>query len=114
MDLYCFGVNELARVSMDPSHRIDEAKVRGEVARGLDALDAFVGDEGFAVGARLSTADCAVIGWLFYARMVLEPQGMLDTRPRLKRYIEALAGHALTVRVWAAMDESFRKFVARF
>lgn len=114
VDLYCFGVNELARASMDPSHKIDEAKVRAELARGLGALEAFVGEDGFAVGDRLSTADCAVIGWFFYARMVLEREGMMDSYPRLKRYTQALTRHELTERVWAEMDESFRRFLARF
>jgi glutathione S-transferase len=114
LDMYGFGVLEFARAAMDPSYSFDEAKFRADVERGLRALDAFVGEDGFAVGGRLSLADCAVAGWLFYARQVIADQGLLAGHPRLAAYLEALAQQPAVQRVWADMDVAFRKFMARF
>ena len=114
LDLYGFGLLEMARAAMDPSHSFDETKVRADLERGLRALDAFVGEDGFAVSGGLSLADCAVAGWLFYARRLIADQGLLTGHPRLAAYLEALAEQPAVQRVWADMDEAFRKFMARF
>jgi glutathione S-transferase len=44
----------------------------GQVVRGLKALEHYVGDDGFAVGGRLTLADCALVPALFLVDNVFE------------------------------------------
>jgi len=44
----------------------------GQVVRGLKALEHYIGEDGFAVGGRLSLADCALVPALFLIENVFE------------------------------------------
>ena len=44
----------------------------GQVVRGLKALEHYIGEDGFAVGGRLSLADCALVPALFLIENVIE------------------------------------------
>jgi len=115
VDLYCGGAIEMLRAKTDPSHHIDLAAKRAELARGLDALVTYMVDEGYAVGGALSLADCALVPWLYYATM-LTPTGedALSSRPRLVRYIDFIGQHELTQRIWGEMDVAYKGFLARW
>ena len=115
VDLYCGSLFQLLRAASDPSHKIDAAAERAGLEKGLDALDTFLADEGYAVSGELSLADCALVPWLFYGRMLAEHGNDALTRHgKLARYVEFVAGQSLGQRVWHEMDESFRAFMARW
>jgi len=116
VELYCLGALELARLQLDPNHKIDVEAKRAELNKGLNALESFVSDDGgYAVGGKLSLADCTLAAWLFYANRLAEAgDDTLTRRPRLGRYIKFIGEQALTKRIWGEMDEAFRAFLARW
>lgn len=115
VDLYCGGVLALLRAAADPSYKVDVEEKRAELNKGLDALDAFLSDEGFAVGGALSIADCALVGWLYYGNMLTKSgDDSLTRRPKLARYISFITEQSLPKRVLGEMDEAFRAFMARW
>lgn len=115
LDLYCGGLLELLRVRSDPSYKIDVDAKRTEMNRGLDALEAFLSGETYAVGDKLTLADCALAAWLFYGNMATKAgEDALTRRPKLSRYTAFIGEQELTRRVWGEMDEAFRAFMARW
>jgi glutathione S-transferase len=115
VDLYCGGLLELLRAAADPSYALNAEAKRAEMDKGLDALESFLGEGGYAVGGKLSLADCTLVPWLFYGNM-LTKQGddALTRRPKLSRYISLISEQDLAKRIWDEMDEAFRAFMARF
>lgn len=115
VDLYCTGLGELLRASRDPSYKIDVDAKRAEVNRGLDALETFLSGETYAVGNKLTLADCTLVSWLFYGNMATQAgDDVLTRRPKLSRYISFIGEQELTKRIWGEMDEAFRAFMARW
>jgi glutathione S-transferase len=115
VDLYCGAVGELLRAAADPSHKIDVEAKRAEMNKGLDALEAFLAEDGYAVGSTLSLADCTLVPWLFYANMLTKSgDDALTRRPKLFRYIAFITEKDLTKRIWGEMDEAFRAFMTRW
>jgi glutathione S-transferase len=115
IELYCGGAGDLLRASADPNHKIDVEAKRAELNKGLDALEAFLAEDGYAVAGKLSLADCTLVPWLFYGNMLT--QGGDDTltrRPKLSRYIAFIAEQDLTTRIWDEMDVAFRAFMSRW
>jgi len=53
----------------------------GQVLRGLRALEHYVGEDGFAVGGRLTLADCALTPALFLVENVIETFDVPDPIP---------------------------------
>ncbi len=115
VDLYCGGLFGLLRAAVDPSHVVDAGAERAGLDRGLDALEAFLDEGGYAVANELSLADCALAPWLFYGAMLTERgDDALTRRRKLSRYADFVSGQSLVQRVWHEMDESFRAFMARW
>jgi len=115
VDLYCGSVLELLRAAADPTFKIDVEAKQAEMNKGLDALETFLSGEGYAVGGKLSLADCTLVPWLFYANMRTKSgDDALTRRPKLARYIAFISEQELTKRVWGEMDEAFRAFMGRF
>ena len=115
VDLYCGGVFDLLRAASDPGHKIDAEAKRAELNKGLDALETFLADEGYAVGGKLSLADCTLVTWLFYGKMLTQRgDDALTRHPKLARYIAFISEQDLAKRVWGEMDEAFRAFMARW
>lgn len=115
VDLYCAGLFPLLRAGADPSFTIDEAAERASLAKGLTALEHFLRPEGFAARDTLSLADCVLVPWLYYARMLaLRGDDTLSRYPKLTRYAEAIAADPIAARVWAEMDVAFRAFMAKW
>ncbi|HYE00389.1 MAG TPA: glutathione S-transferase family protein [Alphaproteobacteria bacterium] len=116
IDLYCGTLLTLLRSFAEPAFKIDAAAERAALERGLNALEAFLPDSGFAAGTSgLSLADCTLVPWLYYARLMAgRDDDLLAGRPKLARYAEAIGDHPVAARVTAEMDESFRAFMARW
>ena len=115
VDLYCTGLLELLRAGADPSYKIDMTAKHADLNKGLDALEAFLPDDGYAVGGKLSIADCVLVSWLFYGNMMTQRgDDTLTRRPKLSRYAAFIGEHPVAKRVWGEMDESFRAFRARW
>jgi glutathione S-transferase len=115
VDLYCGAVGELLRAAADPGHKVDVEAKRAEMNKGLDALSAFLAEDGYAVGSTLSLADCTLVPWLFYANMLTKSgDDALTRRPKLARYVAFITEKDLTKRIWGEMDEAFRAFMARW
>jgi glutathione S-transferase len=116
VELYCGGVLELLRAAADPSHKIDTAAKRADMNKGLDALETFLaGEGGYAVGGKLSLADCTLVSWLFYGNMWTKTgDDALTSRPKIARYVSFISDQPLAQRIWSEMDEAFRAFMARW
>ncbi|MCK6588156.1 MAG: glutathione S-transferase family protein [Polyangiaceae bacterium] len=116
VDLYLSGVFELLRAAADPSFKVDVTAKRAELNRGLDALETFLADEGdFALGDKLSLADCALVPWLFYGNMLTASgDDSLTRRPKIARYAAKIGEFDLAKRIWGDMDEAFRAFMTRW
>lgn len=115
IDLHCDGVLSLLRAASDPSYKIDAGAERARLRKGLDAIESFLAEDGYAVAGELSLADCALVPWLFYANMLTKGGDDSLTRCRkLSRYAAFVADQALPRRIWGEMDEAFRAFMARW
>lgn len=115
LDLYCGGLLELLRAKADPNHQIDVEAKRAAMEKGLDALESFLGEDGYAVAGKLSIADCALVSWLFYGNLWTQSgEDTLTRRPRLARYIAFITEQDLPRRILSEMDEAFRAFMARW
>jgi glutathione S-transferase len=115
VDFYCMGALSILRAMADPSHKIDMTALRAELNKGLDALDVFLADDGFAAFGKLSLADCVLVPWLYYANKLTETgDDSLTKRPKLAHYIAFISENDLAKRIWNEMDESFRAFMARW
>ncbi len=115
VDLYCGGLLSLLRAASDPSYTIDVAAERAGLGKGLNALETFLSDEGFAASSAVSLADCALVPWLFYGQMLTKNgDDSLTQRPKLSRYVEFAGGQELVRTIWGEMDESFRAFMAKW
>jgi glutathione S-transferase len=116
VDLYCAGIFDLLRAAADPSYKVDMTSKRADMSRGLDALETFLAEEGgFAVGGKLSLADCALVPWLFYGNMLsASGDDALTRRPKIARYNKEMADVDLAKRIWGEMDEAFRAFITRW
>jgi len=115
VDLYCGGSTALLRAASDPSFKIDIEAKRVELNKGLDALDTFLAEDGYAVLDELSLADCVLVPWLFYAKMLTQGgDDSLTRRPKLSRYMTFIAEQELPKRIWGDMDEAYRAFMTRW
>lgn len=115
IDLYCGGTSDILRAYADPSHHVDVAAKRAALEKGLDALVTFLSEDGFAVGASLSLADCALVPWLFYGNKLTESgDDTLARRPRLARYVAFIGAQEITQRIWGEMDVAFKAFMTRW
>lgn len=115
VDLYLGGVGDILRAGADPNHKIDRAAKLAELDKGLDALETFLAEDGYAACGKLTLADCTLVPWLFYGNMLTKSgNDALVRRAKLSRYIGFISGQELTKRIWAEMDESFRAFMARW
>jgi glutathione S-transferase len=115
IDLYCAGIFSILRAGADPTFTIDEASERAALDRGLDALDAFLSGDGWAVGGSLSLADCALSTWLYYGnKLTARGDDALTRREKLARYVDFTADQRLVQTVQSGMDEAFRAFMARW
>jgi glutathione S-transferase len=115
VDLYCTGVFSILRAAADPTFTVDEATERATLDKGLDALDAFLSDDGWAVGGSVSLADCALATWLYYGnKLTSRGDDALTRREKLARYVAFTADQPLVQKVQAGMDEAFRAFMARW
>jgi glutathione S-transferase len=73
--------------------RYPQAKVMGDVRRGLDALCVFVEQDGFAAGPRPSLADFALFGQMHRRLAGTNPwfEGEVAARPGLGRWLDRVA-----------------------
>jgi glutathione S-transferase len=84
---------------IDPARR-DEAAVASIFTRfgsGLDAIEVYLADHGFAVGGTFSAADCALAPALFWVDTVerLFARATPGTRPRMEAYSRRVKADAL-------------------
>ena len=115
VDLYCGGIFPILRAAADPTFTIDEASERATLDKGLDALDAFLSGDGWAVAGSLSLADCALATWLYYGnKLTKRGDDALTRREKLARYVAFTADQPPVQKVHADMDEAFRAFMARW
>ncbi|MCG5242154.1 glutathione S-transferase family protein [Azospirillum doebereinerae] len=115
LDLYCGGLFPLLRAGVDAGFAVDAAAERAGLTKGLTALEQFLRSDGYAAREGLSLADCVLVPWLYYGRMLAARGDALLTQfPKLTRYAEAMAADPLARRVWGEMDESFRAFMTRW
>ncbi len=74
----------------------------GQVIRGVDALERYIGTDGFAVSGRLSIADCTLIPALFLIENVIPSVDVEDPipgRPKVAAYWAAIRTNEHAARV---------------
>jgi len=111
VDTYFLG--ELGPIvrNRDPETR-DQAAVDTAfdlVFLGLDRLEAFIGENGFAVGDSLSIADCAIVPVFLRVFPILAEYGVdnpLEGRPRLRAYWQAIQKHSAAELTISNMNEA--------
>lgn len=111
LDLYFLG--ELGPIvrNRDPATRDQAALDAGLdlLFLGLDRLEAFIGDKGFAVGNNLSIADCAIVPVFIRVFPILAECGVdnpLEGRPKLTAYWQAIQKHPAAERTISKMTEA--------
>jgi glutathione S-transferase len=115
VDLYCANIFSILRAGADPTFKIDETAERASLDQGLDALEAFLSGDGWAVGGALTLADCALATWLYYGTMLTKRgDEALTKRGKLARYAAFVADQRLVQTIQGEMDEAFRAFMARW
>jgi glutathione S-transferase len=106
----------LWNVVVDPPKKWDQQVIRAaleEVDRALDYVDAFIGDQGYAVGGSITQADGALIPMLVLVEHwlpIFRGQALLPKHPNTAEYWSRLAADPLAARLIAetrdALDES--------
>ncbi|MBS0297515.1 MAG: glutathione S-transferase family protein [Proteobacteria bacterium] len=113
-DLYVMAPMSKLFGQLNPAQR-DQAVVDAlleEVEKGLDGLNVFLSDDGYAAGAGFSTADVQIAPPLFYLPLVAMAFGrdLLGDRPRLKAYAERLKQHPAVARAYGEMGEALNRY----
>ena len=73
----------------------------GQVVRGLKALEHYIGEDGFAVGGRLSLADCALTPALFLVDNIIatfDVENPIASCPKTAAYWAAIQGNEHAAR----------------
>lgn len=89
----------------------DEAAIDGAIAKmdeGLGHVARYLGDEGCAVSEDITTADCALVPFLFFQRRLVVTCGRedpIERHAKLAAYVRRMAGLAPVQRVIAEMRE---------
>lgn len=81
----------------------------GEVAQALGWLEPLFGPGRYAVGERLSTADCSIAPLLYFLPTFVEGFGrpdLVESHPRLRRYLAGMRDDPVIARVFAELDEA--------
>lgn len=112
MELYVGQHLQVLFGQLNPAARdqtkADEALSQTEA--GLDHLERMLGDDGYAVGDRLTLADCSIAPMTFFLPMIGGAFGrdLLATRPKLAAYIRTLSGDPVWTRVQGQMAEGLQ------
>ncbi len=118
LDLYYIGeIGPLMR-QRDPETR-DQAVVDATLkvmSAGLDWLEAFIGDKGFAVGDHMTIADCAMVPVFHLVLPMIGRFGVsdpLEGHPRLAAYWQAIQKQPSAEFVMGEMTEARQQFRAQ-
>lgn len=87
-----------------------------DIAKGLATLERFIADSGYAVGDRLSLADCCLVPTLFFLVTYLPILGdrePLKPYPRLDRYWRAIRQNEYAARVVEEIREGIAEKTAQ-
>ena len=90
-------------------------KALAETDKALNWLEAVIGDKGYAVGNKLTLADCTVVPILFFVTTMLPNFGgePFKGRPKLKSYWDRIAKTPEAEQTLAQMKEGLAKFRGR-
>ena len=89
----------------------DEAAIDGAIAKmdeGLGHVARYLGDDGCAVSEDITTADCALVPFLFFQRRMVVACGredLIERHAKVAAYVRRMAGLAPVQRVIAEMRE---------
>jgi glutathione S-transferase len=84
----------------------------GQVVRGAKALEHYIGDAGFAVGARLTIADCTLVPALFLIENVLptvEVDDPIPGLPKVAAYWAAIQKNPHAARVLVELHRGLKE-----
>ena len=91
------------------------ARTIPRIKAALALLERYLGEGGYAVGTRLTTADCALVPLLFFvARCAplfkrFDRSAPFDDLPRLECYWRAIAGDPHAARILEELEQSRRR-----
>lgn len=113
-DLYILGPFFPLLPHLNPKRR-DQAVVDAgvaEVKKGLNLLESYFRGDGYAVGDRLSIADCTLVPTLFFMHNFLPAFGLenpLNGRPKLMAYWEKIQKDPVAARVLKEMADELKR-----
>ncbi len=102
----------------DPATRdanVVEEKL-GELHAGFDLVEGFLAPGPYAVGAKLSLADCTLFPIFFFATRLLPLLGDKDpmaARPKLSAWWEVVLKHEAVAKVDGEMQKALQEFLAQ-
>jgi glutathione S-transferase len=101
----------------DPSKR-DKAVVEAQFEKldeALGFLERCMGDGAYAVGDKLTLADCTLAPNLFYLMVfsrTFDRPNLLAKHPKLARYLERVRKDPHVAKIWDELDKAFAHYAA--
>lgn len=116
-DLYVMGPMGELFGQINPAGRDPQlvAREMTELAKAMAWLEYYVEGPEFAVGGRLTLADCELVPILFFFKEIGPMFGQAQPfagLPRLETYYAAIRKHPAAARVLAELDEALRRMMA--
>jgi len=90
------------------------ARAMAELAEGMSWLDAYLDGTGFAVGGKMTLADCALVPIIFFFERLgpmFGEEKPLKPYPNVASYYKAMHEDASCARVLAEMDVALKTFM---
>jgi glutathione S-transferase len=113
-DLYLSPFMSILFRNLKPEKRNQDAvdKAFAQVENGLDLLEKYIGEGGFAYGASLTLADCTLVPTLCFAEVLLtlyDKSELLTARPKLAGYWIEIQTETNVARILKEMKEDLSK-----
>ncbi len=117
-DLYIITAFTPLFRNMNPKDRDQEAVDKGlaDLDKGLGHLDRYLSGGTYAVGDKLTLADCTLMPFLFLVQKMVPAFGRTDPFkefPKVKRYYDEIITLSPASEVHAEMDEGLKQMMAR-
>ena len=112
-DIYLLNNIFMALPQINRKTRVDAVRdlLMGQVKRGMGALERHLGEGDFAVGDRLSRADCTLVPALFLCERtvpMLDVDNPITGTTRVAAYWDRIQGNEFAAKVLDEMDRGLR------
>lgn len=113
-DVYLMNNIFMALPQIDRKTRVDAIRdlLAGQVRRGMGALEQHIGQGDYAVGSRLTRADCSLVPALFLCERtvpMLDIENPILATFHVAAYWDKIQGNEFAAKVLAEMDQGLRE-----